>query len=387
MRSYRQTLDKLRAQSLFREIRTVDAVKGALVRMGDRLVINFASNDYLGLSQHEAVRDAAKRAIDLYGVGSGASRLVTGSQEPHKRCEAALATFKGTEAALIFSSGYAAAVGTITSLVGEGDVLFIDKLAHASLIDGAKLSKATIRVFPHNNLERLEQQLIWATKRHPSGQLLIVTESVFSMDGDRCDLKRLVELKLAYDALLLVDEAHATGVVGMSGRGLVTSLGLAVDIQMGTLSKALGVMGGFIAGPRDLIDLLTNRARSFIYSTAPPPAIAAGAEAALKLLSGIEGERLIAKLWSNIHLIAAGMPSPLLKEPEPASAIIPIIVGDEKTALGLADRLLSDGLLVPAIRFPTVSKGSARLRIAVSATQTSEQIEKLIHRLREEFPS
>jgi glycine C-acetyltransferase/8-amino-7-oxononanoate synthase len=385
-RGIREALDELDAKSLLREVHTIDAVDGPTIVRDGRTLINFASNDYLGLSQHESVREAAKRAIDVYGVGAGASRLITGSQRLHERCESALACFKGAEAALMFASGYAAAVGTITSLTGDRDVIFLDKLAHASLIDGAKLSGAIIRVFPHNNLERLEEQLVWAEMKHPAGRRLVVTESVFSMDGDRCDLQRLVEIKNKHRAFLLLDEAHATGVIGPFGKGLAALLGLEreVDIQMGTLSKALGVSGGFIAGSRDLIDLLINRARSFIYSTALPAAIAAAAEAAVHLLSSEEGERLIANLWINIQSVAHGLAE---IKGEPSSAIIPIIVSDEQRALNRSAHLLAHGFLIPAIRFPTVAKGSARLRIAVSALHTREQIECLIHALQQENAS
>ena len=382
---YRETLDDLRAKSLFRELRTLDAVNGALVRYGDRTLVNFASNDYLGLSQHRGVRTAAKEAIDSYGVSAGASRLITGSLRTHAHCEAALAAFKGTEAALLFGSGYAAAVGTVGSLVGRGDVVILDKLVHASLIDGARLSGAIIRIFPHNNLKRLEEQLIWADEKYPTSRHLVITESVFSMDGDRCDLNQLVALKRQHGALLLLDEAHSTGVIGPSGRGLTALLGLEqeVDVQMGTLSKALGVMGGFIAGSKDLIGLLTNRARSLIYSTAPPPAIAAAAETAIRILGSDEGKTLVNKLWTNIRLILRQLPDQFSPKSEPSSAIIPLMVSDERAALDLAEKLLAKGFLIPAIRFPTVARSSARLRLTVSAAQTEEQIERLVHSLSE----
>jgi len=211
----------------------------------------------------------------------------------------------------------------------------------------------------------------------------VITESVFSMDGDRCDLNQLVALKRQHGAFLLLDEAHSTGVIGSSGRGLTALLGLEqeVDVQMGTLSKALGVVGGFIAGSKDLIDLLTNRARSFIYSTAPPPAIAAAVETAIRILGSDEGKILINKLWANIHSILRQLPDQFSSKSEPSSAIIPLMVGDEKVALDLAEKLLAEGFLIPAIRFPTVARSSARLRLAVSAAQTEEQIERLVHSL------
>jgi 8-amino-7-oxononanoate synthase len=379
MSSNREVLNDLKAQSLFRELRTFDTTDGATIRYGDRSLINFASNDYLGLSQHPRICEAAKEAIDRYGLGAGASRLITGSRGAHERCEAALAAFKAAEAAILFGSGYAAAVGTIGSLVGQKDVVIIDKLAHASLIDGARLSGSMIRVFPHNNLKKLDDHLIWAARKHPLSRRLVITESVFSMDGDVCDLHRIVALKKEHRALLLLDEAHATGVIGPSGRGLAALLGLEqeVDIQMGTLSKALGVCGGFIAGAQDLIHLLTNRARSFVYSTAPPPAIAAAAEAAIQILQTSEGESLIGALRRNIRTIIAQLPPRFFTDF--SSAIIPLQTGGEQLALELANQFLEAGLLIPAIRYPTVAKGAARLRLTVSAAQTEDQIQKLIN--------
>src|SRR6516162_2652826 len=218
---YEQILTRLRQQSLFRELRSIEEIQGSVVKVGDRAVVNFASNDYLGLSQHPSVKAAAKTAIDRYGVGAGASRLVSGSQFPHKKFEEDIAAFKGTESALLFSTGYAAAIGTICSLVGRGDVIILDKLAHACLIDGAKLSGAFLRVFPHNNIAKLKAHLDWAQRTHPQGRILIATESVFSMDGDLGDLAAIVELKNQFRALLFVDEAHATGIIGPQGAGLV----------------------------------------------------------------------------------------------------------------------------------------------------------------------
>ena len=247
--------------------------------VGQQLV-NFSSNDYLGLANDPRLREAAIDAIEEFGVGAGASRLISGTQSPHVRLETALARWKGTQAALCFSSGYAAAIGTIPALVGKHDVVLLDKLAHASLIDGARLSGAILRVFPHNHLGKLESHLEWAQREHPDRRVLIVTESVFSMDGDRAPLRQLIDLKKRFGAMLLLDEAHAVGVIGPNGRGLAAEEGLAeeVDVQMGTLSKALGVSGGYICGSRGLIEWLVNRARSFIFSTAPPPAHGRGVD-------------------------------------------------------------------------------------------------------------
>src|ERR1700731_2301976 len=313
MLHYNEFLIQLREQSLFRELRTIDEIEGPVVRMGDRVLVNFASNDYLGLSQHPSVKACAKSAIDRFGAGSGASRLVSGTEHPHTKFEEEIAAFKGAESALVFSTGYSAAIGTITSLVGPGDVVILDKLAHACLIDGAKLSGAALRVFPHNNAAKLKRQLAWARQTYPQGQTLIVTESIFSMDGDFGDLPAIVDLKTEFQALLLVDEAHATGVIGPQGAGWIAALGLTrqIDIQMGTLSKALGASGGFICGSKTLIQLLINRARSFIYSTALPPSSAAAASAALAIVGAKEGDALRSRLESNVRLLVESLtPAP-----------------------------------------------------------------------------
>jgi 8-amino-7-oxononanoate synthase len=382
MTPYDTILEHLRSKSLLRELSTLEAVDGCVVRVGEKSWVNFASSDYLALSQHPILRDAAKEAIDQYGVGAGASRLVTGSVAPHQKLEEALAAFKHTRAALVFGSGYAAALGTVSSLAGPRDVVILDKLVHACLIDGARLSGAQLRIFPHNNLGRLEDLLSWARAKHRDGQILIMTESVFSMDGDLSHLKEIVQLKEKYGALLLVDEAHATGVLGKGGAGLAADLGVAeqIDVQMGTLSKAFGVSGGFIAGSRPLIDLLINRARSFIFSTAPPPALAAAAAAALEIIQSEQGDQLRAALFSNVDALSRRLPTRLARKT--ASAILPVVVGDEQSALELADRLRVSGFLVPAIRYPTVAMGAARLRITLSAGHTSDQVRGLAEALK-----
>jgi len=314
--------------------------------------------------------------------------LISGTQSPHLELESALAKWKGTQAALCFSSGYAAAVGTLPALVGKGDVVLLDKLSHASLIDGAKLSGATLRVFPHNHLGKLESHLEWTKREHPNARVVVVTESVFSMDGDRVPLRELIELKKRFRALLLLDEAHALGVIGPNGRGLAAEEGLNedVDVQMGTLSKALGVSGGYICGSRSLVEWLINRARSFIYSTAPPPVLAAAARAAVEFLASPDGENRRLQLWKRIELMRNNLPqdrqSTLREKPRPASAIFPWIVGDEQGAIDLSRALQAEGFLVPAVRYPTVAKGSARLRITVTAAHEQAQIMALTDALR-----
>jgi len=374
-------LKALRAAALDRHLFEISSSQGPEIQIVARRLINFSSNDYLGLANDPRLRGAAISGINKFGVGAGASRLISGTQSPHARLERALAKWKGTEAALCFSSGYAAALGAIPALVTKNDVVLLDKLCHASLIDGAKLSGAILRVFPHNNVRKLESHLEWTRREHAGKRVLIVTESVFSMDGDHAPLRELIELKKQFDALLMLDEAHAVGVIGPHGRGLAAAEKLSddVDIQMGTLSKALGASGGYICGSNDLIEWLINRARSFIFSTAPPPAIAAAAIAAVNFLSSSEGEERRLLLWEKIRLMHELLPASDLnrKSNAASSAIFPWIVGDEQAALDLASALQSEGFFVPAIRYPTVAKGAARLRITVTAAHDEDQIRAL----------
>ena len=370
---YAQQLGALRARSLDRHLREIRSSQGTVVDIDGKQLINFASNDYLGLASDPHLREAATKAIAEFGVGAGASRLISGTHSSHVRLEAALAKWKGTEAALSFGSGYAAAVGAIPALVGKNDITLLDKLCHASLIDGAKLSAATLRIFPHNHLGKLKSLLGWGCRKNPTARILIITESVFSMDGDRAPLREIVELKKNFRAQLLLDEAHAIGVIGPNGRGLAAEENLSpeVDVQMGTLSKALGVSGGYICGPRNMIEWLINRARSFIFSTAPPPALAAAANAAVDFLSSPEGEKRRRLLWRNIDILAEEL------QVRPASPIVPWIIGDEQATLAGARSLQDDGFFVPAIRYPTVAKGSARLRVTVSAAHEEAELRSL----------
>ena len=378
---FQEQLQALRARSLDRHLREISGAQGPEIEISGRRLINFSSNDYLGLANDPRLREAAIGAIGDFGVGAGASRLISGTQSPHLCLERALAKWKRTEAALCFNSGYATALGTIPALVSKSDVILLDKLCHASLIDGAKLSGAILRVFPHNHLGKLESHLEWARRGYPGKRILIVTESVFSMDGDRAPLRQIVELKKRFDALLMLDEAHAVGVIGANGRGLASAENLNedVDVQMGTLSKALGASGGYICGSRNLIEWLINRARSFIYSTAPAPGIAAAALAAVNFLSSAEGEERRLLLWERINLLRELLPMNAMntKGSNASSAIFPWIVGDEQAALDLASALQNEGFLVPAIRYPTVAKGSARLRITVTASHEEDQIRSL----------
>ena len=380
---FQEQLNGLRARSLERKLREIGSAQGPEIEIAGRRLINFSSNDYLGLANDSRLREAAVAAIKEFGVGAGASRLVSGTQSPHVSLESVIAKWKGTEAALCFSSGYAAALGTIPALVASNDIILLDKLCHASLIDGAKLSGAILRVFPHNHLGKLENHLEWAQRQHAGKRVLILTESVFSMDGDRAPLRELIKLKKHFGALLFLDEAHAIGVIGPNGRGLAAAENLSddVDVQMGTLSKALGASGGYICGSRDLIEWLINRARSFVYSTAPPPGIAAAALAAIDFLSSPQGEERRILLWKRISLMRESFLALNSKRTTPnsnsGSAIFPWIVGDEQAALNLASALQREGFFVSAIRYPTVAKSSARLRITVTASHKEDQIRLL----------
>jgi 7-keto-8-aminopelargonate synthetase-like enzyme len=405
----KQGLEKIRGQGLYRELRRIDSPQGVRIDLEGRTHLNFSSNDYLGLANEPALKEAAIRAVEKFGAGSGASRLICGSLAPHQELEEMLACFKGTAAALTFSSGYAAALGTICVLLGKDDVIIIDRLCHACLVDAAKLSGAKLRVFAHNDLNSLEHILKRIAGQRaagvppaeaPSGmpqaarfpRILIVTESLFSMDGDQVQLRDLVELKDRYGVWLMVDEAHATGLYGPRRRGLAEARGVSdrIEIQMGTLGKALGAAGGFVCGSRALIDYLINRARSFIFSTAPTPAAAAAASAGVAFTQSSEGSERCAELWRRVGKFSAAgwCPPSRVCDPEtsqlaecPAdpghSPIIPLIVGDETRAVEAAAGLRAEGMFVPAIRYPTVARGAARLRVTVTAAHTSDDIDKL----------
>ncbi len=378
MRSYDDDLAPLHAASLHRCLRVLESPQSSQVSWQGQDLLNFSSNDYLGLANAAPLRAAFKEGLDLYGAGSGASRLVCGTLPPHAALEHTLAQFKKTEAALTFSSGYATAMGTLPALCGPDDFILLDKLSHASLIDAARLSGATLRVFPHNHMGKLEHLLQWTrSKASATSRILVVTESIFSMDGDWADLWDIIRLKETYGALLLLDEAHAFGIHGPQGRGLAAKLGLSsrVDIQMGTFSKAIGLSGGYLCGSRSLVDLLVNRARSFIYSTAPSPALAhATGEVLRHWLPTAYGDDRRIRLWNNLSYLTQAMEGRIA---EPSSAIVPLMIGSEAEAVRLSGALLEAGILIPAIRYPTVAKGRARLRLTLTAIHSKEQIDTL----------
>jgi len=379
----------IQAQGLYRELRRVDSPQLPHIQIGGKRLLNFSSNDYLGLANDPRLKEAAAKGVERYGAGSGASRLLCGSLAPHHALEEAIAVFKGAEAALVFSSGYTAALGAIGALLNARDVIVIDKLVHACIVDAARLCGAELRVFAHNDLEGLAKMLRWADRRnaawrgktHP--RTLIVTESVFSMDGDFALLRELVELKERHGAWLMVDEAHATGLYGAKRRGLAEESGMEdrIEVQMGTLGKALGAAGGYICGARVLIDYLVNRARSFIFSTAPVPAAAAAATAAIQFIQSDEGQARRNQLWARVDqakngLIAAGFVLPPVR-----SAIIPWVIGEEAKALEAAAALRDRGVFVPAIRYPTVARGQARLRLTLSAAHSAADVSQLVSAL------
>lgn len=380
-----QRLEAIRAQNLYRELRRVDSAQGRVIKIHGDSFLNFSSNDYLGLANDPRLKEAAVEAIATFGVGSGASRLICGSLAPHHECEEALATWKGTEAALVFSTGYATAVGTISALLEKDDIIILDKLVHASIVDAARLSGAKLRIFAHNDLNDLEKILRWAVEGKNTivnRRVLIVTESVFSMDGDFAPLAELVELKDRFGAWLMVDEAHATGLYGPKRSGLAEEKNVRgrIEVQMGTLGKALGSSGGYICGSRKLIDFLINKARSFIFSTAPNPAAAAAASAAIRLVNSPAGTEKCHHLFERISQLNSVLKTQRSELPQ---AIIPVIVGDETTAVNAAARLREKNIFVPAIRFPTVARGEARLRITLTAAHTQEDVATLCDALRE----
>jgi 8-amino-7-oxononanoate synthase len=361
-------LAELESLGLLRTLRPLDGPAGTDVVRNGKTLHNFSSNDYLGLANHPLIQAALIEGVERFGAGSAASRLVCGTLPPHRALEEDLAEAKETEASLVFSSGFAAAMGTIPAVVGKGDFVLMDKLAHACLVDASRLSGATMRVFPHNDMEKLRRLLSSIRAKESKARILIVTESVFSMDGDVCPLEKIVSLAENHAAHILLDEAHGFGVLGETGMGLAEAKGLTkhITFHMGTLSKAAGLSGGTISASRTWIDWLINRARSFIYSTAPPPALAHAARESLRLIRSEEGKQRRAMLFERVALLD-GTSSP----------IIPIVLGGNEQALSASRLLEENGFLVPAIRYPTVPRGKARLRISLSADHSIDAVRSL----------
>lgn len=375
-----RALDDLRTAGLFRQPAVVNSPCAARVTVDGREVLCLCSNDYLGLANHPAVKNAVIQAVQTWGVGAGASRLVSGTSSPHVQLEAALAQFKNTQAALVAPTGYMANRVAIHALAGAGDLVLCDKLNHASIIDAALSCDARVRTYPHRDVQRLEELLRKHRAEHK--RCLIVTDTLFSMDGDLAPLRELADLKARYDALLLIDEAHATGVLGEGGKGAAEMLGVEhhIDATVGTLSKALGGLGGFVAGPQALIDTIRNTGRAFMFTTALPPALCTGAMESLRIVRD-EPERrnAVLALAAELRRRLAGMG---LNTGGSVSQIIPIIIGQASQAVKVSRDLLEAGFLVPAIRPPTVPKGTSRLRVSLSAEHAPADIEAFLSALK-----
>ncbi len=368
---YQKELKEIQAKNLYRSLRVLKEHEGTRAVFEGKRVLLFCGNDYLGMSRHPRVIAAAHKALDRYGVGARSARLIAGTTEAHERLEKKIAQFKNKEGALVFAAGFLTNLGILTTFAGKEDVVIMDKLCHASLIDGARLSGAEMRVFPHKNYEKCEEVL----KKSTAQRKILVTENVFGMDGDRADLGELTRLKKKYDALLIVDDAHGTGVFGKDGPGATAAFAKGIDVIMGTLSKAIGGLGGFVAADKVLIDYLVNFARPFIFATALPPVLC---EAAREAFCVIEEEpALLKRLWMNVDKVYRALTRLGFQLATPESAVLPVILGDEKETLEAFEKLLAQGIFIPAVRYPTVPKGKARLRITVSAAHTEDDILEL----------
>jgi 8-amino-7-oxononanoate synthase len=359
-------LDAIRAAGRWRTTRDLTTTGPVTGTVDGRAVVTFASNDYLGLTHHPAVVAAAHAALVRWGAGTGASRLIVGSRPLHTELEAELADWKGADAALLFPTGFAANLGLLATLGGDDVTVLSDELNHASIVDGSRQARARVRVYRHADLDHLAKLLV-DVGAAGSGPALVVTDSAFSMDGDVVDVDALLDVCAGHEVLLVLDEAHAVLGPAVDVDRLAAARGVTV-LRMGTLSKALGSLGGFVAGSRRYVDLLRNRARPFIFTTAPTPADMAAAVAAVRVVRSAEGEALTARLRGHVDRLRPGHPTP----------IVPVIVGDEAAALAAAARLLERGLLVPAIRPPTVPAGTSRLRVALSAAHTPAQVDELV---------
>ena len=368
-------LKKIKESGLYRELNILEGAQGPHVKIKGRTYISFCSNNYLGLANHPEVVKAVKDAVGKYGWGAGASRLVSGNTELHQALEDEISKFKRKEAAIVFPTGYMANIGTICSLVSSGDLVICDRLNHASIIDGCRLSGATFRVYPHRDIGKLENILKKSTG-YP--RKLIVTDTVFSMDGDLAPLPDIVRIAHEYNAMVMADEAHGTGVFGENGRGVVEHFNLdkKVNIIMGTLSKAVGSLGGFVTGNSDLISYLRNKARTFMYTTALPPAVCAASIAGIKLIQ--RDHSLRESLWRNVHYVKERLKLLNLNVTSLESPIIPIIIGNAKKAVDVSGFLFESGILIPAIRPPTVPDESSRLRVTIMATHTRADLDKLL---------
>ncbi|BCS53776.1 8-amino-7-oxononanoate synthase [Geobacter sp. SVR] len=371
--SIHDELQQIRSRGLYRATRLIQGRQTARVTLEGGEVLLLCSNNYLGLAEHPALAEASVRAIRSFGASGGASRLVSGTMELHEQLESTVAAFKGTESALVFNSGYAANTGIIPALVGRGDVIFSDRLNHASIVDGALLSGARLVRYPHNDVNALARLM---TKHRGSGRCLIVTDGVFSMDGDLAPLSALAELKHRHDALLMIDDAHGCGVLGAGGRGSAELLGVMeeTDIHVGTLGKAMGSFGAYAAVSSEMRELLINRARSFIFSTSLPPAVLAASVAALEIVASPEGTGLRKRLCDNAVLFRQLLAGHGFAVGDSSTQIIPIMCGDAQVTMRFSEELLHEGVFVQGIRPPTVPANSCRLRCTVMATHSREDL-------------
>jgi glycine C-acetyltransferase len=374
-------LDTLRAGGTYFKLRVLDDAQGPLCHYDGREVINLASNNYLGLCDHPKLREAAIAATEKFGVGSGAVRTIAGTMRIHMELEEKIAAFKGVEACVVFQSGFTANAGTVSSILGKDDFILSDELNHASIIDGARLSRAKIKVFRHKDVEHAEELL--KEIQHEPGHKLVITDGVFSMDGDIGPVGSLAYLCEKYGAIMMVDDAHASGVLGRNGRGSVDHFGCThrVDVQVGTLSKAIGSLGGYVCGSRDLIDYLYHRARPFLFSTSHPPSVAASCIAAFDILEN-EPDR-IDRLWSNTEyfqeqLTHAGFDIGGRSTPKSETPITPILIGDGRKTMDFSRAIFEQGLMATGIAFPTVPEGKARVRCIMTSEHTRAQIDKAL---------
>jgi len=367
-----ESLNDLRRQGLFRRLRVLDGEQAARTSIDHRQVVNLSSNNYLGLTTHPSLRARALDALQVLGVGTGSVRTIAGTMAIHMELERRLATFKHTESAVVFQSGFTANAGTVSSLLGRDDVIVSDELNHASIIDGARLSRATVKVFPHRNVAAA-RQIVAALPRDQ--RALLISDGVFSMDGDLGPLPELCDLADEYGCIMMVDDAHASGVFGRNGRGTVDHFGMhgRVDVQVGTLSKALGALGGYVAGTKSLIEFLYHRARPFLFSTSHPPSVAATCIAALDVLE--HEPQWMERLWANTRFFKAGLEALGFNIGISESPITPVIVGDGALAMTLSDKLFDAGVFAQGIGFPTVPQGKARVRTIVTATHTEDELQ------------
>jgi glycine C-acetyltransferase len=369
-------IEELKAKGLYTKLHVLDGEQKPVATFDGREVINLSSNNYLGLTTNKALKRAAIDAVKKYGAGAGAVRTIAGTMTLHMELEEQIAKFKGTEACVVFQSGFTANAGTVSAILGKEDLIISDELNHASIIDGCRLSRATIKVFKHKDVADCER-ICKETENWP-GHKLLITDGVFSMDGDIAPLAKLCDLAEKYNCIMMIDDAHSSGVLGKNGRGTVDYAGVhgRVHIQVGTLSKAIGVMGGYVCGSRDLIDFLYRRARPFLFSTSHPPASAAACMAAFTLLDSPEGERLIKKMWSNTKFFKRQLKKRGFKFGTSETPIVPIHVGEAAKAFEFSKKLFDAGVYAPAVGFPTVAEGKARLRAIVTATHKRSDLER-----------